>query len=171
MIFKESFVTKVNIDAVRSYLAHFYRSQDYRIEESQIKLVVVPYSFSAPFTPWKTAVNRVNMTYNFSQEEHKTIIDFSYKISFGGKIIAMALPLMALLAFYLIIKINLGAVHTLDGLLLGAFLIGLLAYSYTQAKNLTKHVVDKNKKLLKELEVFTDLHLHKGLLSESFKEA
>lgn len=170
MVIKESFTTKVNVELIRSYLANFYRSQDCRIRETESQLIVVPYSFSAPFTPWKQAVNRVNMTYSFSHHEHKTIIEFSYKIFFTGKIIAMSLPLMALLSLYLIIKMNLGSVHQFDGLLLGAFIFGLLAYSYTQTKNLTKHVVEKNKKLLKELEIFTDLHLHKGLLSESFKE-
>jgi len=170
MVIKESFTTKVNVELIRSSLVNFYRSQDCRVLENESQIIVVPYSFLSPFTPWKQAVNRVNMTYSFSHQEHKTIIEFSYKIFSTGKTIVMALPLMTLISLYLVIKMNFGSVHQLDGLLLGAFIIGLFAYSYTQTKNLIKHVVEKNKKLFKELEIFTDLHLHKGLLSESFKE-
>jgi len=166
----ETFVTKAKAHPVKTYLSHFYRSQDYRLQDDGYTLTIYPYSFLIPFASRQQVAKKVCLTYKFEEQEHETRITFTYHISFLRKIFALILPMLFFSGIFLITRGSFGQIGRIDILLLALFLLSALIYSFLQTRNFEKHLIAKNKKLFKDLEEFSHKHLHKGLLDESFDE-
>jgi len=164
----EKFSTKVKSSVVKSYLLNYYRSQDYRTEAAEDKIIVIPYSVLTPFTSIKKASSIHRFEYDLTENGGVTEISFLYQIAFCRKVLSLVLPIAIFGVIYLSLKMMIGTGFVIGSVFFAVIITILALYSYLQTKNFVNHITEKNQKLLNEMELFALNHVGSGLMSESF---